>query len=574
MTKRHFKGDLCTLNHLVITAEGAGLAEDCQDGVVCSVLYGAGNIGLGMRDIVKEVELQFGLTEFPLQIVRNTVSRLQQKGQLRKKGELFFLEDEKLDKIAHEIAKMNDALSRAESKIVAEVNKKTQDDPKASKAAKEALQKFLTLYCNEETRYAQNLLSFTPATTRLKSPREIFDESLEGIDDPNIKKAIKDAIEKTFKAPNKKLEKYLYKTVANCMHLRFLKADPEMTGIRRSALSVKTFILDTNVLITLVLKEHPKQATTSRIVSLMKDLNQGLRFTNRTWQEWLEVLEKANQRYKFINTTRPSLLGRLDDIFVQEFLQKSQKNLSLTWQDYYSEMRHLELLAGKEGIRLLDKDPHELDELIDQELLSKLSNQVFRSGKRRLDMKFIKSKQVSQHDAYHLLLIRKLRERHPTETLGPSYWFLTQDPSLLEVDKALNELLQDSSALPSSLTFDVWTLMASPFLASDSHRVRLAKVLVELLRVNLAEAPIGQSASKIIEVLSPWLSYKSLSDKDLETILGDENVTRIYNKLREAGSTDPEKTREISEQLRKHVTKEAWDLLERKVQEAEESNVK
>ena len=179
----------------------------------------------------------------------------------------------------------------------------------------------------------------------------------------------------------------------------------------------------------------------------------------------------------------------------------------------------------------------------------------------------IKSGSVSEHDAYHLLLVRRLREEFPSKSLGPSCWFLTYDVSLLEADKALNRLIKSPHAAPSSLLVDTWALIASLFLDNHLEKENLASIFIDLFRNHFATSLRGISASMIVEVLSPYLSYKSLSDDDLKAVLDDEHVKRLYFQLREARSTDPRKARLIYDEMHQRVDSIVWKLLENRVKE-------
>ena len=184
---------------------------------------------------------------------------------------------------------------------------------------------------------------------------------------------------------------------------------------------------------------------------------------------------------------------------------------------------------------------------------------MYRSGRRRLDARFIKSRFVSEHDAYHLLLVRRMREKSSSRSQGPSYWFLTYDVSLLEADKALNVLLRSPHTVPSSLLVDNWVLISSLFLDDCAEVKKLVSIFADLFRTYFV--------TPLVEILNPYLSYKSLSDDDLKAVLDDDGVKQLYFQLREARSVDPEKARFIYDELRQRVDGIVWRLLEKRAKE-------
>jgi predicted nucleic acid-binding protein len=552
---------------LCIGRENKNFIEDSQDGFVVSSMFMADNIGLSIDDILVEIGNQLGLRDFPLQTLTHIIARLLRNGHIRRQHEKYFLEHKQSELIKKILSERKATLIRVEKDLVTRVRKKTKERSNASKLALNVLYEFLCTICASGSKYAINIFLFNKMPEYPKSSRDALIDILEKIGDEKFSQVIQDSIIEIFKMQRMSFAKLLYEIAANYMSLEILKVDPDGTKWKKSNLSGKTFILDTNVLFALILVNHLRHKVTNEITSVAKDLNINLMFTERTLQEWLEVLDKANQRFKFINSTRPSFLTKLEDIFIRSYFYEKENNPSIEWQEYYSRMTQIGLLARNKNVSILNRETYSLSEQTSQELLGLLSNNVYRSGKKSLNNKFIKSKQVSEHDAYHLLMIRKLREKQPSEKNGSSFWFLTQDVSLIDVDEELNKILGSPFAPPSSLIVDFLIPLVLPFVDSHVQHNRLVEVFMSSISNNLATASDGLSASKIVEVLSSWLSYKSLSDEDLEMILRDEKVTELYNELREATSTNPMKTKDLSEKLRQNVEEKIWDILERKTHE-------
>jgi predicted nucleic acid-binding protein len=560
--------DFLRVCQLCICRENKNFIKDSQDGLVISSMFMAENIGLSTDDILIEIGKKMGLKDFPLQTLTHIVTRLLRNGHIHKQHEKYFLEHKQSELIKKILSERKTTLIKVEKELVTRINKKTKENSNTSKLALNVLHEFLWTISSSGSKFVIDVFLLNKMPEYPKSSQDVLVNILEVIEDEKSCQVIQDSIIEMFKTQRTSFVKLLYDIAANYMSLEIIKVDPDGKKWKQSDLLGKTFILDTNVLFALILDNHLRHKVTNEITSIARDFKVNLMFTERTLQEWLEVLDKANQRFKFINSTRPSFLIKLEDIFIRSYFHEKEKNPSVEWLEYYSRMTQIGLLASNKNVSILNEETFSLSEQTSQELLGLLSNNVYQSGKKSLNNKFIKSKQVSEHDAYHLLLIRKLREKQPSEENGPLFWFLTQDVSLIDVDEELNKILGSPSAPPSTLIVDFIIPLALLFDNSHIQRNRLAEVFMSSIRNDLATAPNGLSASKIVEVLSPWLSYKSLSDEDLEMILRDEKVTELYNELREATSTDPIKTKDLSEKLRQKVEEKIWDILERKTHEA------
>jgi len=555
--------------NLVIQRRSCNFIRDCQEGLLKSIIFDAGNPGMNVSSIVKRIYEQTAPEGFPRHTVEEIIRTLYEKGELCKEGDNYFLREEEFKRIAETIKKREKALEKVESEIAAKVGEKNASHIGNSRTAIKMFRNFISIFLSSESKFIADVMACKKDVHKLSSPIEILDTVLSGVKDESIRKSVRRSLIETLKSSNRKFLHILYEAILNPVCLRMLSVDLSGSFWKKHDLLEKTFILDTNVLLALILPDHPQHAVTSEIVSITKRLGVNLVLTKRTMLEWVEVLEKANQRFRFLNSTRPSLLRKVEDIFIYSYFKRKEINPSLMWREYYSQMRRIENLACTSGINLCKEKEEYISDVESLRILEHLSDEVYRSGKKRLDARFIKSGSVSEHDAYHLLLVRRLREEEPpSESLGPSYWFLTYDVSLLEADRALNRLLKSPHAAPSSLLMDTWTLMSSLFLDSCIEKKKLADIFADLFRTYFAMPFRGLSASMIVEVLNPYLSYKSLSDDDLKAVLEDDYVKRLYFELREARSIDPERARLIYDELRQRVNSIIWKLLENRAKEA------
>jgi len=553
------KDALSKLSSLIIRRRN-GLNEDFQEGLLKSAIFNAGKIGGEIREILSYI-YEVGLEHFPIYKIEEILRNLSENGEITRKGNRYLLREAEFEEFVKIFKRRREALKNIW------MRKRDVPDKENLKVANKVFQRFIHEYLYAESNLIADVLSCQKETHKALSPLEIFDSALNYINDANLRGNVQRLIIDILASPdNMDFIRTLYEIVLNMICLRIF-SDTSASTFKGADLSGKTFVLDTNVLFPLLIPDHPQHAATSRIVSITEKLGVKCVFTKRTMQEWFEVLEKANRRFRFLQSTRPSLLKEVEDIFIYSYFRRKDSDPSLAWSKYYSQMKNVENLAKLYEVPLYEEREEYISDTKGLKIIEHLSTDVYRSGKRRLDIRFIKSRTVSKHDAYHLLLVRRLREESPSTSLGPSYWFLTYDSSLLEADRALNILLGSPHAVPSSLLVDMWVLMASLFSFSQSETEELGEIFTVLFRNYFTPPSKRISASMVVEVLSPFLSYQSLSDDDLKVVLEDRQIRRLYFRLREARSVSSEKARLIYDKLRRRVENIIWKLLEKRTKE-------
>lgn len=564
------KDVLIRISQFIIRKESEDFGKNCQDALVKTVLLISGNAGLSFPEIMKEIEQQMGIKNFPVSTIKSVVERLSvQKVEIYEKEGKYFLEGDVYEKMKETSTERRKVLASFESSIKAKMQtklKKTSLDATDIDLVFEALYEFLVKWLHSESSFVANLLFYKKKVTAPDFPTKILDEIVEKVQDSNLRQAIKNSILETFWESEKVSTGFLYEVLQSYLHLELLNIDPECRCLQRVAFSNKTLVLDTNILMALFLKRDLMHEGTIETLSLARDLGINLVFTKRTKQEWLWGLERASEEFRSIQDAKPSLLETLGNVFILSYLKENEINSSLTWQGFYLQMRQLEKFTSERGIKYWYKKEFELDKLPNKEFFDPLDGRVYSCAKLRGN---IKSKDVCEHDAYHLLLVRKLREEHPTDILGPSHWFLTYDTSLICADEGLNEFIKAPFDPPSSMLANMWITMIAPFLGPEVPENRLADAFAHLMKTHFAIMPSGLSADQIIEVLGQWLPYKTLSGKDIEAILGDALVTKYYDELREARIWNPSKVRELREKLRKQVDDKVYEIFDEKVTSAE-----
>ena len=277
----------------------------------------------------------------------------------------------------------------------------------------------------------------------------------------------------------------------------------------------------------LLLPSNVHHEFTLDLAETAKSLGIKLTVTEKTIQEFLEVLNQANNRWRDLRKVRSSLLRIVDDEFIRSYLREREKTPQ-GWYGYYYSMRQVDKLLAKHGISVLSLEDEEIKEkrnLLENEKLHKQARRwVYDYALIRTNTP--KADSVVEHDAFHLLLVRDLRRNPPPDIFGPQSWFLTYDLSLPHVDDEINKTvgIQDC---PSSVHPRTWIGITTPFLSPKSVEEDLPKLFSKLMKSDFAHVPFSLSTETLIEVAGPWLDYDNLTDDDIYAILTDKSVQEI-----------------------------------------------
>lgn len=566
---RDYRDTIIRISQFIIRKETETLAKDCHRALIETVLFNKSNIGLGLSEIEDEIYRQMGLKNFPLSTLNDALEDCVVKDEVYIQNGSYFLENETFEEIGKKIRERREALANFEYSLRGKVQKKTEGKGTTEDLADLALAsiyRFLAIWFGSESNFIASRLRTNKQIAMPDMPMNILTEVVNEIEDDKNREIVETSIVETFETLESSSGRMLYELLQNYLHLELLNIDPECRHLQKIAFTSKTLVLDTNVLMALFLEAYPSHEAITMILSTSRDL--GVRFvmTKRTEQEWLWGLERANEEFQSLQSMRPSLLLEVKNVFIRSFQQRKVTDPTLTWQSFYLQMRQIKAFAREKGIDYWYKKEFDLDKLPNKEYFEPLSGRVYACSRIKGSPK---SKNVSQHDAYHLLLIRKLREEKTSDILGPSHWFLTLDTTLYCADEGLNQFMKAPFDPPSSFIADMWIPTIAPFLGPEVPGDRLADAFASLMKTHFATMVPGLSAGTAIEVLGHWLPYKSLSDKDLEAILGDAIVIRYYDELKDARVRDPKKVKELAVKLQQQVDKRVYEIFDARVLDAD-----
>jgi hypothetical protein len=552
----------------VFRRESQELRDDLNDNLLETVLYLRGRRGVTKAEIPISIEQEFGIKDFPWALIDQSLDRLMNvKKRVKVENGRYILFDSRIKEIENVIKRKKEILKSMESKLneILLRRYRKQPDRMVSDLIIQLFYEFLALLFILRSDLISDLLSFSKGEkirAKLKAPLILLDEMLtERCKDDEIREAFRDSVFELFSKLDEDTLICLGQIAQNFVYIKLLNIDPECRFIVKEALSQKTLLLDTNIIISFLLPTHVNNQFTVKLIELTKQLGVKILYTTRTEAEYFDVLDEANKAREILEPIKASLLGRTSKAFIRSYATAKVKLPSLTWDGFYYEMRQLGSKLGKIGIGIFEDKELRRELQQEKELLDKTKSWV---DKCALSVGNIKSDSVIEHDAYHLLLIRKLREKEESDMLGPQYWFLTYDTSLFCVDQKINEETAKYSDPPSSMIAELWLTFLTPFLGPDVANIDLPRLFGELMKTSLALLPAEIPLDLLVEIEKPWLNYEALDEEDIEAILGDKVVQEYIKQAEMLRKKGDARYEEVKKSLREVVSQKTSDLLNKR----------
>lgn len=258
-----------------------------------------------------------------------------------------------------------------------------------------------------------------------------------------------------FSNPSEEFSRYLFSMAQSYVYLGVLNIDPQFQQMQKLSWSKKNIYLDTNALLHLLFTSSQMHETIHTLVKLTRELGANVMITEKTAIEYEQFLENAKEKYGSVRF-RPKYASAYDDArsenpFLSTYMNALKKDSNLTLNVFSKAFEEYDKLIESQYNMSIEDIDKTID--LDSEETSRLKVHLTIHGPW-------KSNAVVTHDAYNILLVRKLRESGSDET-GPVAWLLTTDNSL-----GRSERDTFGKELPyASVTPDIWLQIISPFVS-------------------------------------------------------------------------------------------------------------
>jgi hypothetical protein len=542
---------LIRISKFVIRCGIGEIRSEMQDNVVEMALFL--NTESASLDDVLAITKETLLVDFPSAVLRTIVSRLQEKNSILYDGK-YQLSPKRRNEIQQEIegyaADFNDLSIQLSAKMRQLLSREVTPDEQA--LVMEGLLRFLSSVFIDRAHTLARLIAGreTPGGAPSAPPVDILDRSLQFIADNTLGQSIKSAILELLRDPTESIVRFLLHLNQNLVCIEILNLDPECQAVEKAAFSRVSLLVDTNVLISLLCISSREHLLTTEVVELTKRLGTRLLVTERTLREFMDVLEDSNRKFQSLRIPR-RFYNSVDDEFIASYAAEKQFKPQLTWEGYYLSMKQAQSILRSQGIELYEGDRRDIPEL---QSFSDIATQVSRCYAQLRDR--IKRKEVAEHDAYHLILVRELRKENKDTMIGPSHWFLTLDQTLPCADPLLTDRLSYQDKTMSTMLVDTWIQMIEPFLVGEVGQKQIIEVFSELLKSQFSQIPFRIGTSTILQLQGDWLNYEWLGADDIEKILGDKFVRDYMSRMSDRAITSEEAqklTKEVQRELEVRV---------------------
>ena len=395
-------------------------------------------------------------------------------------------------------------------------------------------------FANNGTTTAKILTQSSDGMSDLKSLsgfEENYNTRILNVVSKNLHDKLDEIFHDLFSNPTEEFSKYLFSLAQSYVYLGVLNIDPQFKQMEKLSWSKKNIYLDTNALLLLLFSANQMHETVHTLVKLTSDLGAHVMITEKTVQEYEHFLKNSKEKYRTIKF-RPKYASAYDDArsenpFLSTYMNTLKKNSKIslnTFSKAYEE--YDKLIDSQYGMTIED-----IDKDIDLE-----SEDASRLKVHLTTRSPWKSGAVVTHDAYNILLVRKLRETGSDET-GPVAWMLTTDNSLGRAERDTF-----GKKLPyASVTPDIWLQIISPFvsptLTIKERSIAFSKLLSSRFKSHKMDLEDFNS------FLTLFMDDSKFKVEHLRIIMGNDFVKEKVHELTESISKGEEITFEKFEPI-------------------------
>ena len=369
-----------------------------------------------------------------------------------------------------------------------------------------------------------------------------------------------------FKEDNKNRKEYLNNLFNASFLWHLIQIDDSCSEYFKKTLEGQILVLDNNILYSLI-GLHGAQLLNA-IQSLLKyanELGYKLVVTTKTLDEFYNSIKKNTEKALtspiYSKNIALAAIEVLDsNKFLISYWQEFIKH-GLAIEEFAVEKSHIKNILDGFGVTITEQFREEIEkseELKDEESLLRES-----CGQGNF------SQSVIEHDAFHRVFIKKLRNGFKYKFTEAKAWFLTHDSKL---PVYAHFALKGKSALPFCISTNEWMQVNRPFLKRhNSEFEKSFQILVtqQFLRAALSNFKVDKIKEKLLSKLNRYSNMDTQLAFDLAT-----DVHFLYSLSKEKSEEKVEEKIEsaildINQNL-KEENKEIYVALERQEIENQE----
>lgn len=453
--------------------------------------------------IKNRLEAAYGFKEAPLALIENGLSRLVRRGVVRESGGRYQLTPQR----RKEIEVGTEQRERNERAIIQRLQKEfvQKGYHRLERKLRRALYVFLGLFLEsrkvaalaqmQHSEYKPSPMMYADA---LLASSAVFNETEQ-------QTLYISAMRKILKTPE--FRDFFWDVLQAYLIFYLIRLHPTLPELRRAFFDHCVVYLDTNVVINILLESEKYHSICKSALETMTKLNMECKVSQYTVRELQFLLERADRLIsQFLTDSSPNI-KKSNNPFIRDYANEFARGSVLSWDDYYIKRQRWHEELAEAGV-VIDTEEYEwVLQLPEYETVVEALQLVAEN------FKFPKSLRVAEHDAFHLLLVRELRQRTSRGKASAQFWFLTQDLTLyLGAQKFLNL----RRGPPLCVMTDIWLQTLALFSAAEGVQpgfiTQARDVIIEFLISPIAQALPRLPKERMIEVLRPQIGEASFEE--------------------------------------------------------------
>ena len=388
--------------------------------------------------------------------------------------------------------------------------------------------------------------------------QEMSLKSVKRIGNPVLRKVVKDEFRNFIVQPSKDFIYFLYSMAQSYTIAQILNLDPMLQALEKERFARKKMFLDTNIIVSLMCVAEEHENVTD-VVSLTKDLGIEMVYTPETRREFLNLLNYSKKLYKRIPTHKKSIVRKTEPLMENPFIRSywiESTEKRFEWQAFVNRMEGFEeLLKDKFSITV---DTTECKGIWTDPEYNELEGAVSLAD-------IYKPPPAVSHDAFHLLMIKKMRETETVDELGVMSYFLTRDYTLDTAER----IKYRGGRIPSHIPIDVWSQMIMPFLSPRVIVDEASNVYINIMSSKFPSLTKSIDPKDVIDMMGIWMDDPEVTTELLRKTIGSSYVHQHLEKIRKEREKKPSEISKVIGPILKQITSGI-----RKKHESELSNLK
>ena len=487
----------------------------------------------GLDGILDLIEKQFFGVKLEKEAAKKYMKQLEEEGSVKSENGVYLLQEEKRSRIENYSKDALALVSSCETNFIEDIKEKIAKDisPEDIDTLTNSFYRFIVqLVSKYIVTTARLLVKGTLGRIRQVGGKKLVNQSTIQISDVQLREAAGKTLLEWMQSPDYRFIEYLFFMRQNFLCVEVLNLDPDCRMLEREEFSKKWLFLDTNVLLHLIV-ESELHGQTKRLVDNTRQLGCSIYVTKRTLEEFNVLLGSTKKTLERANAT-PWQLSKATNVLIRRYGKTLLSGKSVSPAEYLSQFSDMEDLLNGIGIKLFDEEHMEIKELPEYDELIKEVQKCFARLRGRT-----KTIDVAEHDAYHLLLVKTLRESDTFSILGPNKWFLTYDLTLPSVDSFIRKKYNFSEHTIATMIVDIWNEIISPFLIGIVAQKDLVEVLKSFVSSEFTPISAGIEVETLARLEIDWTEYDWLGIEEIQEITSQRFVLDYIIRSEEVART-------------------------------------